>query len=106
MSIGRHNFQISERVRTHAILIYRSTLKRNRIVTEKKLDDLGNQLANSSRKSLGRIGQQSGASVGSAWTTNKLLHIRPYKITIVLHIKPMDYGKRVRISNWFVSANH
>jgi hypothetical protein len=35
----------------------------------------------------------NGVSVGSAWTATKLLHIRPYKITVVPEIKPVDYEK-------------
>jgi hypothetical protein len=36
---------------------------------------------------------QSGVSVGSARTATKLLHTRPYKITVVPEIKPVDYEK-------------
>jgi hypothetical protein len=70
-----------------------TALKRNRVLTEEKLDDIGHRLENSSRKSLRRLAQQSGVSVGSAWTA------RPYKITVVPEIKPMDYEKRVRFCN-------
>jgi hypothetical protein len=33
------------------------------------------------------LAQESGVSVGSAWTATKFLHIRPYKITVVPEIK-------------------
>jgi hypothetical protein len=39
---------------------------------------------------LWQLSQQSGVSVGSAWTATKLLHIRPYEITVVPEIKPVD----------------
>jgi hypothetical protein len=31
------------------------------------------------------------------------LHICPYKITVVPEIKPVDYEKRAKFCNWFVS---
>jgi hypothetical protein len=40
-----------------------------------------------------RLAQQSGVSVGSAWTATKLLHIHPYKITVDPDIKPTVYKK-------------
>jgi hypothetical protein len=49
--------------------------------------------------------RQSGVSVGSAWTATKLLHIRPYKITVVPEIKLVDY-ERVRFCNWFIYHVH
>jgi hypothetical protein len=36
----------------------------------------------------------------------KLLHIPPYKITVVPEIKPVDYEKRVRFCNWFINRVH
>jgi hypothetical protein len=34
------------------------------------------------------------------------LHIRPYKITVVPDIKPVDYEERVRFCNWFINHVH
>jgi hypothetical protein len=63
---------------THSILFDSKPLKWNHVITEEKLDD-GHWLENSPRKSLRWLAQQSGVSVGSAWTATKLLHIHPYK---------------------------
>jgi hypothetical protein len=41
------------------------------------------------------ISTTNGVSVGSAWKATKLLHIRPYKITVVSEINPVNYDKRV-----------
>jgi hypothetical protein len=41
-----------------------------------------------------RLALQSGVTVGSAWTAIKLLHIRPYKITVVPEIKPVGFEKK------------
>jgi hypothetical protein len=69
-----------KKVRTHGFITDRKPLKRNRVLTEEKLDEIGLRLENSPKKSLRRLAQQSGVSVGSAWKATKLLHIRPYKI--------------------------
>jgi hypothetical protein len=45
---------------------------------------------------LPRLALQSGVAVGSAWTATKLLHIRPYKITVVSEIKWINESSR----NW------
>jgi hypothetical protein len=50
-------------------------------------------LENSPRKILRRLAQQSGVSVGNAWTATKLLHIRSYKIAVPAEFKPVDYDK-------------
>jgi hypothetical protein len=34
------------------------------------------------------------------------LHIRPYKVTVVPEIKPVDYEKRMRFCDWFISHVH
>jgi hypothetical protein len=36
----------------------------------------------------------SSDSVGSVRTATKLLHIRPYKITVVPEIKPVEFEKK------------
>jgi hypothetical protein len=79
--------KLVKKVRTRVILNDRKLLKR----TEEKLDDIGHRLENSSRRCLWQLAQQSGVSVGSAWKATKLLHIHPYKITVVPEIKPVDY---------------
>jgi hypothetical protein len=92
-----------KKLRTNSILIDRQPLKSKRVLTEEKLHDICHRLENSSRKYLRRLAQQSAVSVGSVWTATKLLHIHPYKITIVPEIKPVDYEKRVRFCNWFIN---
>jgi hypothetical protein len=71
-------FKLVKKVRTSGILIDRKSLKRNRVLTEEKLDDIDHRLENSPRKSLQRLAQRSGVSVGSAWKATEMLHIHPY----------------------------
>jgi hypothetical protein len=95
-----------KKFRTHDILIDRKPLKRSSVLTEEKLDAIGHRLENSPRRFLRRLAQQSRVSVGCAWKATKLLHIRPYKITVVPEIKPVDYQKRDRFCNWFINHVH
>jgi hypothetical protein len=41
-------------------------------------------------------------SAGSAWTATKLMHIRPYRNTVVPEIKPVGFEQRVTFCNWFI----
>jgi hypothetical protein len=61
--------KLVKKVRTHGILIYRKPLKRTRILTEEKLDDIVHRLENSPRKSWRRLARQSGVSVVSAYSS-------------------------------------
>jgi hypothetical protein len=60
-----------KKVLTHSILIDRKKLKKNRVLTEEKLDDIDRRLENSPRKSLRHFLLQSCVSVGSAWTASE-----------------------------------
>ena len=42
------------------------------------------------KKSLGRVGQESGISASSARTATKLLKLKPYKIPVVQALAPTD----------------
>jgi hypothetical protein len=88
---GDTNSKLVKKVQTHSILIETKPLQRNHVLTEEKLHDIGRCLENSPRKSLQWLALQSGDSVGSAWRATKLLHIRPYKLTVVPEIKHVDY---------------
>jgi hypothetical protein len=56
--------ELVKKVRTHGILIDGKLLKRNRVLPEKKVDDIG-RLENS-QKSLRRLALQSGVAYLSA----------------------------------------
>jgi hypothetical protein len=90
--------RLVKKVWTHGILLDRRPLKGKRAVTDEELDYIGNQIENSPWKSLRRSAQQSGVSIGSLWTATTLLHVCPYKTTVVPEIRPVDYEKS-RISD-------
>jgi hypothetical protein len=49
-----------------------------------------------------QISEESFSTQGIL-TDRELLHICPHKITVVPEIKPVNYEKRVRFCNWFIS---
>jgi hypothetical protein len=53
------------------------------VLTEEKVRDIEERLQISPRKSLRRLAQETGFSLGSAFTATKLIKFRPYKITVV-----------------------
>jgi hypothetical protein len=83
-----------------------TAFERSRVLTEGELNEISHRLGNSPKKSLRRLSQQTGGSLGSAWTATGLLHIRPYKITVVPEIKPVDYKKKAKFCNWFINHVH
>jgi hypothetical protein len=53
---------------------------------------------------LQQLALQSGVYVGSVWTKTELLNTRPYKITVVPELEPVDYeNERVRFYDWFIN---
>jgi hypothetical protein len=67
---------------------------KNCVISGEKLDDIGHYLQNSPQNSLWQMAQQSSVFVSSALTATKLLHTRPYNITVVTKTNPIDYGKK------------
>ena len=70
--------------------------QRTHVLTEEKLDEIGQTLERSPRKSLSRLSQETGVSQFSAWKATKLLKLKPYKITAVQELQPRDTVSRVR----------
>jgi hypothetical protein len=82
-----------KKVRTNVILTDRKPLKRYYVLTEEELHDICHRLQILLENLCGSLAQQSGVSVGSAWKATELLHIQPYKISVVSEIKPVNYEK-------------
>jgi hypothetical protein len=68
--------------------------KRN-VLTEEKFQDIQARLQVSPRKLLRRLAQETGVSLGSAFTATKLIRFRPYKITVVHELKEPDFAARI-----------
>jgi hypothetical protein len=76
------------------------------VLTEEKVQDIQAQLQVSPRKSLTRLAQETGVSLGSAFTATKLIKFRPYKITVV-HDGIMDPQLLFMIDEaWFHVSGH
>jgi hypothetical protein len=72
------------------------------ILMEEKVRDIAARLRISPRISLRRLAQETGVSLGSAFTATKLIKFRPYKITVVHELKQPDYAARIRLCNWLM----
>jgi hypothetical protein len=79
--------------------------KRN-ITTEEKIQDIQARLQVSPRKSLRRLAQETGVSLGSALTATKLIKFRPYKITVVHELKQPAFSVIIRFCNWLLQNVH
>jgi hypothetical protein len=93
--------KLARKVKIHGIWSGKRQLKINHVLIEEKLDVC--RKLEILENLCGDLTQQRGISVSSVWTATKLLHICPYKITVVPKIKPMDYGEWVRFCNWFIN---
>ena len=60
-----------------------------------KLDETGERLEQTPQKSLWHLGQQSGISTHSAYKATKLLHLKPYIISVVQELRPQNPIKRL-----------
>ena len=69
--------------------------QRTHVLTEGELDERGQTLERSPRKSLNRLSQDTGVSQFSAWKATTLSKLKPYKITVVQELQPRDTMSRV-----------
>jgi hypothetical protein len=76
------------------------------VLTEEKVQDTEVRLQISPRNSLRCLAQETGVSLGSAFTATKFIKFRPYKITVVHELKPPDYAAKIRFCNWLLQNVH
>ncbi|KAJ4438640.1 hypothetical protein ANN_14587 [Periplaneta americana] len=68
-----------------------------RVLTEEKLDEVGERLEHTPQKSLPRLAQETEISMISAWRATKLLKLKPYQLTVVHELLPRDHEKKTSI---------
>ncbi|KAG1653194.1 R3H domain-containing protein 2 [Nymphon striatum] len=72
------------------------------ILTEEKLEDISDRLLKSPSKSLRKLSQQSGLSLGlSHKAVKKELKLYPYKVTALQELKDTDFRRRMEYCEWF-----
>ena len=76
------------------------------VLTEQKLEEIGDRLENSPQKSLRRLAQESDISKASAWKATKLLKLKPYSVIVVQELLPRDNQSRVSFGNWILRINN
>ena len=79
---------------------------RPKVLTEHKLNEISDAMAMSPTKSLRRLSQQVGVSLGSSHTAVRAeLKFYPYRISCFQELKECDYAKRLNYCNWFNHTN-
>ena len=74
---------------------------RPKVLTEEKVTEIAAKVEASRKKSIRRLSQQADVSYGSAHKAlKKLLHLKPYKVTLVHELKEPDKCKRMRYCQW------
>ena len=68
------------------------------VLKEDKLGEIRERPKHTPTKCLRRLGQETGISKSTAWRGTKLLHMKPYKITIVHELLPRDPEMRLRFT--------
>lgn len=76
-------------------------VRRRSVLNPNKMNEIRESLTRSPRKSLRRLSHQTQVSLYSTWKATKLLHFKPYKITAVQQLQPLDHEKRITYCNWF-----
>lgn len=93
-----------KKLRTTGSLIDQKRERKRSVLTEDKLDEIGENLERSPKKSLRKLSQQMDVSLSSARKATKLLRLHAYKTTVVHSLQPADHGPRMVFSNWITNA--
>jgi hypothetical protein len=101
----KKNQKIVNKLRTAGLLIYKKQNYKSPMLAEEKLDDIGARLEPTFRKSLKRLGQETGVSKSSARRATQLLKLRSYKTTAILALQPGHPASRVHFAVGFYSPS-
>jgi hypothetical protein len=72
------------------------------VLTEEKLDDIGNKLEHTPRKSLKRLAQETWVSKSSARGATQLLKLKPCKTTVIYaSLRARNLARRIHFCSWF-----
>ena len=87
--------KLVNRFRETGSVLDRRPQRTRHVLTEEKLDEIGQTLERSPRKSLSRLSQETGVSQFSTLIATTLLKLKPYKIAVVQELQPRDTVSRV-----------
>jgi transposase len=76
------------------------------VLTDEKLEDIWAWLEIRPLKSLRRLSQETGVSIGSASKATKLIKFRPYRVRVLHDLKPADAPQRIWFCNWMQKNVH
>jgi hypothetical protein len=83
-------------------VLYKICYRKKTVLTYEKLEDFLTRLQIRPRKSLRRLSQETGVSVGSDFKAAKLIKFRPYGVGVVHEFEPIDASQRSRFCNWMM----
>ena len=76
-------------------------------ITDEMIDEVSNGLKNLPGISIRRVQMGLPISYGSVYTIARgILQLFPYKIKILHQLKPLDFEKRIKFANWFLSVEN
>ena len=87
--------ELVNRFRETGSVLDREPQRTRNVLTEEKLDEIGQTLERSPRKSLCKLSQETGVSQFSAWKATTLLKLKQYKMAVVQELQPRDTVSRV-----------
>ena len=91
------------KLRTTGSLNNAKTRKRKqKVLTEEKIDDINTSFTRSPNKSVRRVAQQVGISKTSVHRATKILKLKPYRVSIVQQLQPRDDQARINFCNWIL----
>lgn len=83
-----------------------STGRKKTATTDDKINEVCDLMKNKLGMSVRRAALASNISIGSVHKIAKsIINLFPYKIKILHELKPPDYNKRKKFSEWFLSIN-
>ena len=74
---------------------------RPKLITQDFIHDVQERMARWPRKSVRRLSQQVGVSIGATHKALKLAKLHPYRVKVVQELLPPDLEKRRRYCEWF-----
>ena len=76
------------------------------VLTEEKLDEVGERLEHTLQKSLRRLAQETEILMTSVRRATKLLKLKPYKLTGMHELLQHDHTERFNFCNWILQNVH
>lgn len=92
--------RLIKKLRTTGSLNAKCPKPKRRVLNEEKLVEIHASFTRSPNKPLRRVAQEVSVSKSLVHTATKILKLKPYKVTVVHELRPLDNEKRITFCNW------